>query len=785
MSYCKEQKMYETCLTTVKIPDHPASIVTISRSTTVKAAAIEMLTHKIGCLIVNDEDGKLAGIVTERDIVSQAIISPKGLDETTVAEIMTKQVVSCFPGTSTSEAREIMTANKIRHLPMVDNGVVVGMLSARDVMEQQLLEDRAAAEEVTTLSNCLKSIDLDEVANIVTSEVPKLFQAQRAVLCLHKDGCTPKGVPRTTKNAALVSSKECLCPKEHLKRPEDPPKAGMIMAGGAGGEPAEGRLDQTRLRRADEGGFYYDSIPHSCEKLGAQSPRLVIGLSVCDPKESSSGKPKQLPAYLCMCGLATSVAANRELTSYKAKLVREILNSHLTNARLYQEARLTSLTDALTGVGSRKFLEDRLEAECARTRRYRRPFSVAIIDLDNFKTINDMLGHASGDDVLKKFAACMKSQKRDADALARYGGDEFVILMPETKAQDALTVLERLRAKVQEIKLAQDVSITISCGIAQSLPDPLEAGPVRDPKDKGSNGAGLIKPAFDRPDSSSEAMRRADMALYEAKSAGRNCVRIWDETMSKHVKAGDIEVEKIKKLQRRITGLSEQAEKMFIQSIWGLVQALEAKDSYAKKHSENVMHYSLGIAKTMKIAPKRIETLGRAAMIHDIGKIGIPDAILSKPGKLTPRERTVVEQHPLIAVRILENMTFLEREIAMVRHHHEKWNGQGYPHGLSKTSIPLGARIMAVADVFDGLTSDRSYHNPRSLAEAMEILVDSSGYDFDPEVVKAMVSWVEKVRGELGRAEQLTPENLLDSQKHPDGSSIAAPVHDVATSSTT
>jgi diguanylate cyclase (GGDEF)-like protein len=654
--------------------------------------------------------------VTERDIVGQAIIFSKALDETTVAEIMTKQVVSCFPGTATSEAREIMTTNKIRHLPIVDNGVVVGMLSARDVMGQQLLEDRAAAEEVTMLSNCLKSIDLDEVANIVASEVPKLFQAQRSVLCFHEYGCT-------TKNPVLVSSKECLCPREHLKRPED-----------------VGEL-------SDKSGFYCDSMPHSCEKLGAQSPRLVIGLSVRGPKESSSGKSRPLSAYLCMCGLATSVAANRELTSYKAKLVREILNSHLTNARLYQEARLTSLTDALTGIGSRRFLEDRLEAECARTRRYRRPFSVAIIDLDNFKTINDVLGHASGDDVLKKLAACMKSQKREADALARYGGDEFVILMPETKAQDALTLLERLRARVQEIKLAQDVSITISCGIAQSR--------------------------LRRPDSSSETMRRADMALYEAKSAGRNCVKIWDETMSKLVKAGDIEVEKIKKLQRRIAGLSEQAEKMFIQSIWGLVQALEAKDSYAKKHSENVMYYSLGIAEMMKIAPKQIETIGRAAMIHDIGKIGIPDAILSKPGKLTPRERTVIEQHPLIAVRILENMTFLEREIAIVRHHHEKWNGLGYPDGLSKTSIPLGARIMVVADTFDGLTSDRSYHNSRCLAEAMEILVDSSGYEFDPEVVNAMVCWVEKVRSELDGADQLTPEDLLDSQKHLDSSSIA------------
>jgi putative nucleotidyltransferase with HDIG domain len=341
----------------------------------------------------------------------------------------------------------------------------------------------------------------------------------------------------------------------------------------------------------------------------------------------------------------------------------------------------------------------------------------------------------------------MKKQKRATDILTRYGGDEFVILMPETNANDAVILLERIRDKTREIKLMENLPMTISCGIAESL----------------SGNA----------DSSREIMRRADLALYEAKSAGRNCVKVWDKTMSKALNNNDIENEKIKKLQRRIAGLSEQAERVFIQSIWGLVQALEAKDLYTKKHSENVMHYAVGIAGAMKISSEQINIIRRAAMIHDIGKIGIPDAILTKPAKLTPRERRIIEQHPLIAVRILEKMTFLEQEIAIVRHHHEKWNGQGYPDGLSNSEIPLGALIMAAADTLDALTSSRPYHKTRSLDEAIEILVDSSGYDYAPKVVLGMVSWVDNVREQMGKS-RLTVKNLLDSQKQLDNSFMSS-----------
>jgi diguanylate cyclase (GGDEF)-like protein/putative nucleotidyltransferase with HDIG domain len=758
----------------------PTKVITINKNENLRAAAAKMHSEKIGCLIVNDEDGKFVGLVTERDIANWIAVSSETVDKTMVGRIMTARVVSCPPGTPAGKAREIMTANKIRHLPIIDNGQIVGILSIRDLMQQQLLEDRAAAKEVAMLSKCLKSIDLKEAADIVTQEVPKLFQAVKCVLCLFKNGSS-------VEQAELLSYNHCPCPQESLK--SQIPEAPALHQSGTGpvlSAPLTARPEFTSKSTGnvlhDEEQFTYDKIPDVCQQLGAQGPRLVIPLTIAelmavrqnsptasillgktaqgtfvDPKHPLSDTNIQLSGYLCMCGLKNWNSVSRELTGYKAKLTKDILTSHLTNANLYQHARLTSLTDALTGLGSRKLLEDRLQAEAARAKRYKRPFSVAIIDLDNFKTINDVLGHATGDDALRKLAACMKAQKRTPDVLARYGGDEFVVLMPETKVDDAITLLERIRTEVHHIHVAENISMTISCGIAQSLPD--------------------------SQDSSSEIIRRADLALYEAKNDGRDCVKLWDKSMSKALNEGDIEIEKIRKLKRRIAGLSEKAEKMFIQSIWGLVQALEAKDPYARKHSENVMHYAVGIAQTMNIPPKRLEIIRRAAMIHDIGKIGVPDAILSKSDRLTMHERNIIEQHPLIAVRILEKMSFLEQEIAIVRYHHEKWNGRGYPDGLSQGSIPFGARILSVADSFDALTSDRSYHQSLTLDETIKILVDSSGYDFDPEVVNALVSWVEQVRSQSGKAEQFTTEDLLDSLSHLDNGTLSEDVAALVTES--
>jgi diguanylate cyclase (GGDEF)-like protein/putative nucleotidyltransferase with HDIG domain len=691
---------------------HPAMIITIQQEQTVQEAAQTMRVHKVGCLIVVDRHGEFVGLVTERDMAYWIGKAPKDACQTQIGEIMTSQVVSCPPGTSTSKAREIMTTHRIRHLPIVDKGVVVGILSARDLMGQQLQEDRAAAQEVAMLSNCLKSIEIKEAADTVATEAPKLFQARQCVLCLYRDG--------DTSNAPeLESHNQCLRPQESLR------------------ETLEG--NQLEGREA----LYVECVPCECEELGAAGPRLIIPIQVGQDRGEKDSSGGVLNGYLCMCGLDPAGAANGELVSYKAKLAREILTSHLTNASLYQHARLTSLTDALTGVGSRKMLEDNLQIEYERAQRYQAPFSLAILDLDNFKTINDVLGHSSGDEALRRLADCMRKQKRISDVLVRYGGDEFVIVMPQTTAEEALILVERLRMEVHTIKLAQEMPLTVSCGIAECL--------------------------LDRDASPGDLMRRADLALYEAKSAGRDCVRLWEKTMTKLLNPNDIEIGKVKQLQRRVAGLSEKAEEMFMQSIWSLVQTLEAKNPYAQRHSVNVTLFASGIARLMAVGPKHADLIRRAAMLHDIGKIGIPDEILFKAGKLTPRERKTIEQHPLIAVRVLEVMSFLEREIAVIRHHHERWNGHGYPDGLSRTAIPVGARILSVADTLDALTSPRSYRALLPLSEALKILVDSSGYESDPDVIKALSAWAESVAADLGMpVDQLTVEDLLDHQRKND-----------------
>lgn len=725
-----------------------ARIITIRQDESVKIAAAKMLAHNVGCLIVNDEQEQFVGLVTERDIAHHVASSPDSGAGIRVSQIMTDHVVSCPPGTSTSEATRIMMTHRIRHLPLVENGKIVGILSARDIMSQQLHEDRAAAEEVAMLSKCLKSIDLNEAAEIVTAEAPKLFGAHNSVLCLYRTG-------DRTHEPELVSSNRCPCIGGHLDGPQS-----------IGDAPS-----------ADS--YCEAQIPPECARNGGKPPRVVLPLDIVGLPEAGSGKEKRLSGFLCMCGLPESSLANAELIQYKAKLTREILIAHLTNATRYQQARLTSLTDVLTGVGSRKLLEDKLYEEFDRAKRYKRPFAVAIIDLDHFKMINDTLGHATGDEAIRNLAEQVRQEKRGPDVLARYGGDEFVLLLPETNAEDAATLLERIRTRVHGIRpepVAEPASDhepvndrrkTSQIPSHPTSPTTLSAG-SQPPAYTLSISCGIAESLLETDEAPGDVLRRADMALYEAKNAGRNCVKLWNQDMVQLADAGDIEIERIKKLQRRLMGLSEKAEKLFMESIWSLVQALEAKDVYARKHSENVTTYAVGIARTMELGPKYVDLVQRSAMIHDIGKIGIPDAILFKPDHLTPHERRAIQQHPIIAVRILEKMSFLEHEVAIVRHHHEKWNGQGYPDGLARTAIPLGARIIAVADVFDALTSTRAYHASRSVPEALAMLKDSSGYEFDPTVVIAMLAWIESVaRKTGGTVNQLTIEDLLATRLPP------------------
>jgi diguanylate cyclase (GGDEF)-like protein/putative nucleotidyltransferase with HDIG domain len=686
------------------------TIVAVGCEDTVLQAAMAMHENGVGATVVTDEDSRVIGILTERDLL--ALLASEAMDPraTPVKSIMVPGPASCTMGTPMHEARDLMMSRRIRHLPIVaDDGTAVGMLSSRDVLAHQVVNDRAmrsAAEQVAMLTTCLKSLNFDEVVDLVTRQVPAIFRADRSVLFFPPED--------EGEEFLLVSRNNCPCPDGRL-----PSHEGLGPA-------------------SRDGGIRLGGAPCACTALGGSRQCMVVPLEVAGLGGDRSRAEQASRGYLCMC-LNPDSAGSPEPLLYKGTLIREILNATLTNARLYQIARQESLTDPLTGAGSRRMFEEQLEVEFSRSKRYSRPFCVAIFDVDRFKSINDRLGHIKGDEILRKFADCIRREKRTSDVLARYGGDEFVLLLPETSEAGALILLQRVRHSAEAIPMAEALSFSTSCGVVELAPE-------------------SRMPA-------NEVIRCADMALYEAKRAGRNRVETWSQASDRIKSKQQVDDEKIEELQGRIAHLSLQSKEMLVQSIWGLIQALEARDKYARSHSENVMRYSVGVAETLDLDPVAVDVVRRAAMIHDIGKIGVPDSILCKSGRLTDEERAVIHQHPLIAVRILDQMQFLQRELPIVRHHHEWWNGQGYPDGISGQVIPRGARILAVADAFDAITSDRVYHRSRPVSRAVEVLVEGSGSQFDPEAVEAMKRWMQRVSESLGADELPTVSDLLGFQE--------------------
>ena len=452
------------------IAKHPNKLLSVKENATIAEAAKKMSKHHIGCLVVFDTDNKFAGVISERDILAKVTTTSDAPNNLLVSQIMTKDPISCTLETTIEKIEQLMDQNKIRHLPIVENGSPTGMVSSRDVIAYRLHNNKAmksAAEQLALLSTELKSLNLKDVVALAIEQVPKTFEAERAVLCLPQ------------KSSADLVIHRCNCPLSRKNLLETQ------------------QIDQS----SQNGHVICTDIPNQCKNSGARTPKLVIPLHICDEDDAGSSDDTNKCGFLCMCCFQPASITLQKLLLYKASLLQEVLSANLTNAKLYQnyqQARHASETDPLTGLGTRRVLEKVLNAECARAARYNRPFSIAIVDMDNFKEINDTAGHPAGDNALRKLAKLMLESIRITDVLiARYGGDEFVILMPETTTNDATIVLERLRRKAKTIKIPNAPSTTISCGLAQWDPGP-------------------------PPDNLETIMRRADDALYEAKHAGRN-----------------------------------------------------------------------------------------------------------------------------------------------------------------------------------------------------------------------------------------------------------------------
>ena len=405
-----------------------------------------------------------------------------------------------------------------------------------------------------------------------------------------------------------------------------------------------------------------------------------------------------------------------------SSLVRDLHGEPLMLARRLESAfdRLAriSKTDELTEVANRRHFEEVLECFYHQARRYNRPLSLMVMDVDFFKAVNDVAGHPAGDEVLKQVATVVEQVCRKSDLPARFGGDEFAVLLPETLASDALGVAERIRTAVMELSVDTKVemNVTISIGLTD-----LNAAEIDSP----------------------EAMIRvADRALYRAKEMGRNRI------ITTHDMEGAVsptESSKVDTLYKKLAGLDCRFKSFFLLAIQEIVEVLERRDPHMADHARKVQHYAVLTAQEMGLPERIVNRVQMAAMLHDVGMLVMPDAVLLCRGQLDGTELQIMRRHPLLSVRIMEGMEFLEQEIPAVRYHHERYDGKGYPEGIRGAAIPLTARILTVADCFDAMTTSRTFRQAMPLAETVAELKRNAGTQFDPVVVEALVAVVARL----------------------------------------
>ena len=376
-----------------------------------------------------------------------------------------------------------------------------------------------------------------------------------------------------------------------------------------------------------------------------------------------------------------------------------VLVGPLLAIQLYQRAIVRALramrlalTDPLTGLGNHRHFHERLERELQHANERNLPLTLCFVDVDDFKRINDRFGHPAGDRVLSQLAARL----RQTGEAFRLGGDEFALLLPGYGESAALTAASSVVERIAALDLEQVGSVTVSAGVAISPQHASE----RD-----------------------ELIRLADSALYWAKEYGKNRVRAYRP-----------DVIELAELKRLASGPDRAAR---FRAAASLARAVDARDVYTGSHSQRVAELAARTARRLGLPGEEVELTRLAASLHDLGKLAIPEEILRKPGPLTEPERIVLERHPQIGFRMLESLG-VDPVADWVLHHHERWDGSGYPDGVSGERIPLGARIIFVADAYDAMISERVYRRRVSPEEAIAELDRCAGTQFDPRVVAAL-----------------------------------------------
>ncbi len=457
-------------------------VFSIKEETIVAEATRIMKENNIGSLLVFDKDDKFAGIVTERDMISKVIANNLNPNSTEIRQIMTPDPICIDKKTNFSSAENLMEKHKIRHLPILDDGKPVGMVSSRDVVKFSLNTNKKmkmAAKQLSILTMGLSKLKFEEVISLAIIEIPKSFGARKAFLCLAgKDSDTAEIF---TQNSLAIEN--TIRNKELF---EEVISNNKILFG-----------NMTS---------YCRNIGIDEEKSGILIPlKIYVDLDKCKIESNLTDT-----GFLCITDISEDFNEPKNLTFHKASMIQSVLNINLTNAKIcedYKKMKKESQIDPITKVGNRKYLEDTLETEFSRASRYNNSFSVAIIDIDDFKGINDEYGHAFGDKVLYHLCRNLQNSVRKSDIVARYGGDELVVIFPETTLDKAISVLERFRLLLKKSKFDNTVKFTFSAGITEI--------------------------SKDFPDSPKFMLKRADKALYIAKNNGRDQIVPYDNQCSK------------------------------------------------------------------------------------------------------------------------------------------------------------------------------------------------------------------------------------------------------------
>ena len=391
--------------------------------------------------------------------------------------------------------------------------------------------------------------------------------------------------------------------------------------------------------------------------------------------------------------------------------------------RLYREQAQAALTDTITGLPNHRAVMRRIDEEVSRCQRTDNSCAVLFIDLDHFKRINDTWGHQAGDMILHEVGQRLRMVLRQEDFVGRYGGEEFAIVLTDADLISARQTAERLRAivatqpcpwKAEDTQTTVDIAVTASIGVAVYTLH----GSKRE-----------------------ELIQYADAAMYQAKHSGRNCVRVAD-------------VEKPSVLDKVSTHRDEHM--IETTAVQALTAAACAHDQGTDAHAHRMAQYAEAVACELAHSEEEIQLLHLAALLHDIGKIGIPDAILHKPGPLNEEEWTLMRNHPEISRQILVQAGGVFKQLGnIVVAHHERWDGRGYPHGLAQDAIPMIARIIAVLDAYDAMTTRRVYREPFTTEEARAELQRCAGSQFDPYIVEAFLRVLDREQASVPKGQEL------------------------------